>query len=53
VRLTLALILILFQVTAHADSLTGRVVRVSDGDTIVILDADVSFHPYRAIPISP
>ena len=35
-RLTAALLLILFQVEALADTLSGRVVRVTDSDTIVI-----------------
>jgi endonuclease YncB( thermonuclease family) len=46
-RLTLALILILIQVTTHADSLTGRVVRVTDGDTIVVLDPTNTQHKIR------
>ena len=43
-RLTLLLLLLLFQVIACADILTGRVVRVTDGDTIVILDATNTQH---------
>jgi len=35
--LKLALLLILFQSITHADTLTGRVVRVTDGDTLVVL----------------
>ena len=46
-RLTAALLLILFQVEARADILTGRVVRVTDGDTIVILDANNTQHKIR------
>ena len=34
-------ILLLTQSLAHADTLTGRVDRVTDGDTIVILDSDI------------
>jgi endonuclease YncB( thermonuclease family) len=32
---------------SHADTLTGRVVRVTDGDTIVILDAGNAQHKIR------
>ena len=32
---------------AHAESLTGRVVRVTDGDTIVVLDANKQQHKIR------
>ena len=31
----------------HAETLTGRVVRVTDGDTIVVLDADKVQHKIR------
>ena len=34
-----ALICVLFYSTAQADTLSGRVVRVIDGDTLVVLDA--------------
>ena len=33
--------------TTHADTLTGRVVNVADGDTITILDADHQQHRVR------
>ena len=46
-RLTAALLLILFQVEVLADTLSGRVVRVTDGDTIVILDATKTQHKIR------
>ena len=32
---------------AHADTLTGRVVGVADGDTITVLDADRQQHKIR------
>ena len=32
---------------SHADTLTGRVVRVTDGDTIVVLDAGNAQHKIR------
>ena len=31
----------------HAETLTGRVVRITDGDTIVVLDADKVQHKIR------
>ena len=34
------LVLLLAFRSAHAETLSGRVVRVTDGDTIVVLDAD-------------
>ena len=34
-------------ITAHADTLTGRVVGVADGDTIAVLDADRQQHKIR------
>jgi endonuclease YncB( thermonuclease family) len=34
-------------IQSHADTLTGRVVRVTDGDTIVVLDADETQHKIR------
>jgi endonuclease YncB( thermonuclease family) len=41
------LVLLLAFLTAHAETLTGRVVRVTDGDTIVVLDADKVQHKIR------
>jgi len=32
---------------AHADTLTGRVVGITDGDTITLLDADRQQHKIR------
>ncbi len=43
-RLILAALL---TVSAHADVIKGRVVRVSDGDTIVVLDAQKVQHKIR------
>lgn len=46
-RITLLLALLISQCLAHADTLTGRVVRVTDGDTIVILDSADAQHKIR------
>ena len=46
-RLLLALLLSLSQTVAFADTLTGRVVRVTDGDTVVILDNSNTQHKIR------
>jgi endonuclease YncB( thermonuclease family) len=43
-RLAVFIILIITQCQALAETLTGRVVRVTDGDTIVVLDADNAQH---------
>ena len=41
------LILLLALLSSHAETLTGRVVRVTDGDTIVVLDAGKVQHKIR------
>ena len=41
------LVLFLAFLSAHAATLTGRVVRVIDGDTIVVLDAEKVQHKIR------
>lgn len=46
-RYLFILFLALAQPIAHADTLTGRVVRVTGGDTIVILDASNTQHKIR------
>lgn len=46
-RFPLTLLLVLTQSLAVADTLTGRVVRVTDGDTIVILDQQKTQHKIR------
>jgi endonuclease YncB( thermonuclease family) len=46
-RLATFLVLLLAFLSAHAETLTGRVVRVTDGDTIVVLDADKVQHKIR------
>ena len=39
-RLAVFILLLLTLPLAQAETLTGRVVRVTDGDTIVVLDAE-------------
>ena len=46
-RPAVALLLILAHTVATADTLTGRVVRVTDGDTIVVLDDNNAQHKIR------
>ncbi len=46
-RLVVFLLLTLIFPLAQADTLTGRVVRVTDGDTIVVLDASKTQHKIR------
>ena len=46
-RLAASLLLLLILPVAHAETLMGRVVRVTDGDTIVVLDADKTQHKIR------
>jgi endonuclease YncB( thermonuclease family) len=41
------LVLLLTFFSAHAETLTGRVVRVTDGDTIVVVDSDKVQHKIR------
>ncbi len=37
-------LLLCFSLTASADSLTGKVVKVVDGDTLYVLDANYEQH---------
>jgi endonuclease YncB( thermonuclease family) len=46
-RYLLTLLLVLAQAVAVAETLTGRVVRVADGDTLFVLDADNIQHEIR------
>ena len=46
-RTTLLIALLFTHCLAHADTLSGRVVRVTDGDTIVILDSNNTQHKIR------
>ena len=46
-RITLLFALLIPHCLVHADTLTGRVVRVTDGDTIVVLDSSNAQHKIR------
>ena len=46
-RLAIALLLFMVHSLALAETLTGRVAQVTDGDTIVVLDADNAQHKIR------
>ena len=46
-RVILAAFLLLLLPTAFADSLTGKVVKVADGDSITILDGTDTQHRIR------
>jgi endonuclease YncB( thermonuclease family) len=46
-RITLILALLITHCLVQADTLTGRVVRVTDGDTIVVLDSANNQHKIR------
>ena len=46
-RKALVCLLLALACTAHAETITGRVVGVADGDTITVLDADKVQHKIR------
>ncbi len=46
-RKALVCLLLALACTAHAETVTGRVVGVADGDTITVLDADKVPHKIR------
>ena len=46
-RITLLFALLITHSFVQADTLTGRVVRVTDGDTIVVLDSANTQHKIR------
>ena len=46
-RKALVCLLLTLTCTAHAETITGRVVGVADGDTITVLDADKMQHKIR------
>jgi len=47
VRLPSLLLLLLFPLVSWSQELTGRVVRIIDGDTLVVLDASNTQHKIR------
>ena len=46
-RLLISAVLLLLGAAAHADTLTGRVVGIADGDTLTVLDATNTQHKIR------
>ncbi len=46
-RLIALSLLIGLSLTAFADSLTGKVVKITDGDTLYVLDANYKQHKIR------
>ena len=50
-RTTLLFVLLITHCLVQADTLTGRVVRVTDGDTIVILDSANTQHKIRLMGV--
>ncbi len=47
VRLIALCLLVFLSLTAFADSLTGKVVKITDGDTLYVLDANYKEHKIR------
>lgn len=47
VRLLVSVVFVLLVTSTHAETLTGRVVGISDGDTLTLLDAANSQHKIR------
>jgi len=39
--------LLVFAISAHAETITGRVVGIADGDTVTVLDAQKVQHKIR------
>ncbi len=47
VRVVTLGLLLCFSLTASADSLTGKLVKITDGDTLYVLDANYNEHKIR------
>ncbi len=47
VRVIALFFLVFLSLTASADSLTGKVVKITDGDTLYVLDANHKQHKIR------
>ncbi len=47
VRLGALCFLVFLSLTASADTLTGKVVKITDGDTLYVLDANYEQHKIR------
>ena len=46
-RLIASVFFVFFSMPAFADSLTGKVVKITDGDTLYVLDANYKEHKIR------
>ncbi len=47
VRVITLFLLVFLSLTAFADTLTGKVVKITDGDTLYVLDASFKQHKIR------
>ncbi len=47
VRVTTLFLLVFLSLAALADTLTGKVVKITDGDTLYVLDANYKEHKIR------
>ncbi len=47
VRVTTLFLLVFLTLSALADTLTGKVVKITDGDTLYVLDANYKEHKIR------
>ncbi len=47
VRVITFFLLVLLSLTAFADTLAGKVVKITDGDTLYVLDANYKEHKIR------
>ncbi len=45
--IALCFLLLFFSLAASADSLTGKVVKITDGDTLYVLDSNYKEHKIR------
>ncbi len=52
VRVITLFLLVFLSLTASADSLTGKVVKIADGDTRYVLDANYQEHKVRLAGIN-
>ncbi len=52
-RLVAPVFFVFVSLTASADTLTGTVVKITDGDTLYVLDANSQQHKIRLVPPNP
>ncbi len=51
VRVIVLYVLVFLSLAAFADILTGKVVKITDGDTLYVLDANYKEHKIRLVGI--